>query len=753
MELDDILAIKSLCDQNINKLQNNLLSYQREVEQVRKFLTERWEKVERVDGRLITLHDRLLTSLSDVNAYAVKLSLQIKLNRPGMLKDDEKHQVLSTREEAAKHSQRSAIEDAASIEKPYEQTLDCAVDLSKKHDLDERDLTSSPQNHSDSLVVSMHSSWVIGPPENLQPKMPPIKADPRPASSAKLPKIPIKPRERSLLPPSGGRQRTSNEIYEEIRKNMTDFPQKKVVTATVMNRNIADNCFFVAKWGPDSKPIQQLLEGKVPLEEVEQLPDYGDIFAVYDCSSSCIPRVVINAASEDGTYEAYLIDYGEHIRLMGNETIFQLPEHIKQLPAEAVKCHLTNGDVNSLSKFVYQDIELKILDNNGIDLVVELLDKNLKQVDLQKSTNELRFQIDSTKDSTNDSNNNLTSKDDINDYSEHSSEESTKDYTKASSEHSSKDSIKGSSNRDCSQDSSKIFDKESRVESLPQDRHSSFKATEEEMAILNEIEEGTSDPLKALLGYHPTDEQRICKFYDPELNGCFKGNSCRLVHEPFAPHGATKDVQVAGALPETEFDAPVAQQVGSKVRMQVTYINSPTEVYAQFIDGNTPLVWDKNDIPETKCSLKDKPHTLDIVLALYCDGCYYRAQIVDELDAEYKIFYVDYGNTEFVPLHHLAPCPDSERLKPYRAISCHIEGVYRSMNHRMSSEGVEFMKSKLLNMEMDVKLVARLPDGFLVRFLNEYSDVTQLLIKRGYAHPAEGPTRRYVEQEILDNDY
>ncbi|KAH8279454.1 hypothetical protein KR026_010193, partial [Drosophila bipectinata] len=440
-------------------------------------------------------------------------------------------------------------------------------------------------------------------PENLQS---PIKVDPKPASAAKIPQLPIKQRERSLLPPNGGCQRTSNEIYEQIIKNMLDFPQKTTVTATVMNRNIADNCFFVAKWGPESKPIQKLLEGQVPLEEVDQLPDYGDIFAVYDCTSSCIPRVAINAAAEDGTYEAYLVDYGEHIRLMGNETIFLLPDNIKKLPAEAVKCHLTNGDVDSMSKFVYQDIEMKILDNNGIDLVVELLHQDPKQLGQQKSTSEL----DSLNDSAKDSNNNLTSKDATNDGDK--DDDSTKEFSK----------------------------------------------------------------------------------------NCTKNSS----------------------------------EMGSTARMLVTYINGPTEVYAQFMDGNTPLVWDKNDIPEEKRTLKSKPYPLDIVLALYSDGCYYRAQIVDEMDDEYKIFYVDYGNTEFVPLHTLAPCPDAERLKPHRANSCHIEGVVRSPNHRKGSECVEFLKSKLLNMEVDVKLIARLPDGFLVRLLNDYSDVPHLLIKRGYAH-------------------
>ncbi|KAH8319688.1 hypothetical protein KR074_003869 [Drosophila pseudoananassae] len=750
MDLEGVLTMKSLCDKNINKLQDNLVSYQREVEQVRKFLMERWENVERVDGRLVALHDRLLTSLSDLNAHAIKLSLQIKLNRLGKLKDEENHHILSTKEAASDNTpSRSAIEDATPVRADYEQTL--AVDRSKKHD---SDLTSSPQKHSDSLVVSMRSSWVIGPPENLQP---PIPVDPKPTSSAKIPQLPIKPRERRLLPPNGGCQRTSNEIYEQISKNMLDFPQKTTVTATVMNRNIADNCFFVAKWGPESKPIQKLLEGQVPLVEVDQLPDYGDIFAVYDCTSSCIPRVAINAAAEDGTYEAYLVDYGEHIRLMGNETIFLLADNIKKLPAEAVKCHLTNGDVNLMSKFVYQDIELKVLDNNGIDLVVEVLHQDFNQMGQQKSTTILDTEIDSAK----DSNNNLTSKDATNDGSEEdgSTKDSSEDCTKNSSEDSTNGSTKGSSSRPFSEDFTKdcpqSFEKVSGMEytSTPQVPRPPFKVTEEQMAILNEIEEGTSDPLKALLGFHPTDEQRICRHYDPALNGCFKGNTCRLVHEPFAPHGATKDVQEAGALPETEFDAPIARQVGSTARMQVTYINGPTEVYAQFMDGNTPLVWDKNDIPENKRTLKCKPYTLDIVLALYSDGCYYRAQIVDEMDGEYKIFYVDYGNTEFVPFHILAPCPDAERLKPYRANSCHIEGVVRTANHRKASECVEFMKSKLLNMEVDVKLIARLPDGFLVRLLNEYSDVPHLLIKRGYAHPEEGPTRASFEQKLLDDNF
>jgi len=223
----------------------------------------------------------------------------------------------------------------------------------------------------------------------------------------------------------------------------------------------------------------------------------------------------------------------------------------------------------------------------------------------------------------------------------------------------------------------------------------------------------------------------------------FSGNNCRLVHEPFAPFGATKDVEVAGPLPETVFDTPVPFEIGSIVRILITFINGPTEVYAQFLDGSAPLVWEEKDVPVNKRHFKRKPHILDIVLALYSDGCFYRAQIIDELDKEYKIFYVDYGNTEFVPLSSLAPCNDVERLKPHRCISCHIEGVVRStlLTHQETFECVEYLKSKLLNREMNVRLVNRLPDGFMIRFLGDWKEVPRHLINRKYVDPVNGKRR------------
>ncbi|KAH8290887.1 hypothetical protein KR054_006809, partial [Drosophila jambulina] len=713
MDLEDITAVMKLCDDNVHKLQDSLQSYQREVDHVRQVLAERWVNVEKVDGRLIALHDQLLSSLSEVNAYVIKMNLHIKLNRPGggMLRESEKPEEPPYRRNSVKLSGRNAIEESGKHKKDEEKPPNRAnvqqlpedskqqlvpIDLSSTHkftaeEIPNRDTeTEDRPNPNSSLVFSMHSSWVIEPtPEKLKPKprqqaLPQASTTPsleKPTSkstappeattisrlpAATLPKFPIPARKRPLLPPKSGTQMSSDGIYTQIFKNIDAFPANTVVTATLMHLNIATNCIFVAKWDKGSQPLQKLLQGQVPLREMDQMPDYGDIFAVYDSSDPIIPRVTVSAISEDGGYDAYLIDYGEHIHLGGKENIFALPDPIKQLPAEAIRCHLANYNVSNMKMNRYEPVKLLVLDNNGVDIVADLL------------------------------------KDD----------QAAKTVTP-------KDKTDGKS---CPEKSAPA------------------KLSEADMAMLNEIGPSTSDPLKAVLGFRPKDEQRICRHYDPKINGCFKGNTCRLIHEPFAPLGATKDVEVAAPLPEAVFDTPVPHKMGSTVRMLITFVNSPIEVYAQFVDEATaPLVWDNKDVPAHKRTFKRKPCILDIVLAHYTDDCFYRAQIIDEQDGEYQIFYVDYGNTEFVYINSLAPCDDIERLKPHRAISCHIEGVIRmpDLCHRKNAECVEYLKTKLLNVELDVVLRHRLPDGFLVGFTGEYADVPRQLVQRGYAQPSD----------------
>ncbi|XP_039483265.1 uncharacterized protein LOC120446394 [Drosophila santomea] len=777
MNLEGISMVIKLFEDNVHKLQGNLRSYQTQVQQIQTELTKRWTHADRLDRSLIPLHDHLVGSLSEVNAHVMKLNLQLQLNRQfAQLREDENsvesidnqdssiHSGLQANERIAKeycHSSEPASLESCTGESSMEMPVDLSVrvvvqvaSLTKQLDeisvvndtllplevsdnkcnnteshVDEIGVTVKPyheerkaRSRQPSLAYSQNCGQSIESdlsqlrieeipvasmtvPETSKTSNPVPPCAPLPvvkqetqtlstgvsnkisknysnlptswllddatveptSTTEKSPQLPKSTRNRFLLPPTGGTETTSFGIYYQILKNMTAFPANTIVSAVLVHVNLEDNCVYVAKWGTSSKRIQQLLQRQLSLQELEQLPDYGDIFAVHDGINNIITRITINSSSVCGGYDGYLIDYGEHIHLDGNETIYKLPDDIKRLPAEAIRCDLTNCDIANMSRFLYQFIKIRVHQNNGTILLVEPVNDGI-----------------------------------------------------------------------------------SRPTNTPGTKYPAG-VTEEDMAMLNEIGESTSDPLKAVLGFHPKDEQRICRHYDPKLNGCFKGNSCRLAHEPFAPDGATKDVEVAGALPETTFDTPVRHKVGSTVNILITFINGPTEVYAQFLDGSPPLVWDKKEVPEGKRIFKSKPRLLDIVLALYSDGCFYRAQIIDEFETEYKIFYVDYGNTEFVPLRCLAPCEYVDSLKPHRSVSCHMEGVVRStyLTQQKTIECIEYLKSKLLNTEMNVLLVGRLPDGFLIRFLGEWAAVPQQLVKRDYAQVSSA-TRRVSIDNVKD---
>ncbi|XP_002061587.2 uncharacterized protein LOC6638210 [Drosophila willistoni] len=906
MELSDLAGMVKLCHRNVHKLQAKLLSYEHEVDAVSQALKEKWIEVDRVDGRLISVHDHLLSSLSDVNEHVIKLILHINLNRTGMLlpgveggnyvkhtNEDGIEVQLDMDYEKEKFPRRSSIK--SSIEPMSEQMLvpmsvSCPPDVlapqlksltpppiperkapsttnnapmgqkknpsnstppafvehKKKsscsispepvkqqknpsnsapaplrHEEKQPACTSyrEPQKQQDNypnslsppvklqeptftrfpvpagqqerkptepvgqqekklaetstslpvlqqekpndpthavslgqqeefalkyptLVGQQKPKTTHKPPAPVEPQpnkpvlTPPVlvvqqekgpayrklpspveqeqkkpihaqkektiatsvvssptptltslqapnegvipashpapqveksSSDPSPPAVPEIIKLPIKPRQSYLLPPKGGTEISSNVVYNYVKKNIDAFPQGSICKATMMFLNIADNCFFVAKWGLSSKPLQKLLAAEIPLREVNQMPDFGEIFGIYDSQDNIIPRCVINAHAEGGGYEAYLIDYGEYLHLNGNETIFELPEEVKQLPAEAIKCYLMNGNVAKMTNYSYQNVILRITDNDGNDLQVELLEG---------------------------------------------------------------DSIP-----------------EENMETLKESQPVGQLLNEEQKQILEDFEKGTSNAVKAVMGFKPTDDQRLCRYYDPKLNGCFKGNNCRLVHEPPAPFGATKDVELVDPLLDSVF-APSqtlnSLELGSVVIIEVTYICSPTHVYAQFVNDSPALIWTKKEINDSNRVFSKRPCLLDIVLAKYTDDCYYRAQIIDDCGGgEYRIFYVDYGNTGFVTLKSLAPCGPEDSLKPHRAICCHIEGVVRKPMASLSTtkEGTEYLKSRILNMQIEVKIIRQLPDAWGVHFQGSFMDVPNQLVKHGYALPNAGVTR------------
>lgn len=64
----------------------------------------------------------------------------------------------------------------------------------------------------------------------------------------------------------------------------------------------------------------------------------------------------------------------------------------------------------------------------------------------------------------------------------------------------------------------------------PKTKHDVNDLTKEQLDELYEEPLATDNALKAVMGYAPKDDKRICRHYDPKLKGCFKGNNCKLEH-------------------------------------------------------------------------------------------------------------------------------------------------------------------------------------------------------------------------------
>lgn len=62
-------------------------------------------------------------------------------------------------------------------------------------------------------------------------------------------------------------------------------------------------------------------------------------------------------------------------------------------------------------------------------------------------------------------------------------------------------------------------------------RKNGMELTQEQLDILNEEPEMmTTNAMRAVYGYDPQDDRRLCPHYDSKTGGCWKGNSCTFEH-------------------------------------------------------------------------------------------------------------------------------------------------------------------------------------------------------------------------------
>lgn len=76
------------------------------------------------------------------------------------------------------------------------------------------------------------------------------------------------------------------------------------------------------------------------------------------------------------------------------------------------------------------------------------------------------------------------------------------------------------------------------------------------------------------------------------------------------------------------------------------------------------------------------PQIGDMCLALFEDGCYYRAQVKLASPNVVKVFFLDFGNMEETQSKNLLHIPDSLKKVPCCAVRVTLKDVPRETNNR-----------------------------------------------------------------------
>lgn len=196
---------------------------------------------------------------------------------------------------------------------------------------------------------------------------------------------------------------------------------------------------------------------------------------------------------------------------------------------------------------------------------------------------------------------------------------------------------------------------ESDDESDDEQLENELQLTEEQLRMLyDEPATTTTNALKAILGYIPSDEQHICPFFDENTGRCFKGNSCQLSHVSKLADGTRDRCAVYFKLVQQ-----IMPIVGSRVKAYVTWVFDIREFYI-FIPKLAPITLkgikeklNKVEHCQLYRNIKRLLHTHELVL-VKCDGEFRRGRVIEVIEEEYstmvQVFLIDYGAVKIIPL-------------------------------------------------------------------------------------------------------
>ncbi|KAK6618311.1 hypothetical protein RUM44_002763 [Polyplax serrata] len=257
----------------------------------------------------------------------------------------------------------------------------------------------------------------------------------------------------------------------------------------------------------------------------------------------------------------------------------------------------------------------------------------------------------------------------------------------------------------------------------------------------NVYELNISNPASVIYGYIGTDHKRLCWQFINK-GKCFKGKACRKDHEILNPLGCTTDKE---EIFMAAFNLLPTLNVGDILDIEMTCIMNSGNFYCCMADSKVQMHDERLEAlnsyintPDNKRHMKKllvPPCPGQVVLAKYStDNKWYRAKILDsepENDV-FRVFFVDYGNEEYVRLSGIRAIEPMFLHLPFQAIYCQIYGLKVK-----GEEAAEYLYEVQHKRNLFIKIAHVFPENeihLLVHLLDrERNNIGHELLRKGYA--------------------
>uniref|UniRef100_A0AAR2LE68 Tudor domain containing 1 n=1 Tax=Pygocentrus nattereri TaxID=42514 RepID=A0AAR2LE68_PYGNA len=209
---------------------------------------------------------------------------------------------------------------------------------------------------------------------------------------------------------------------------------------------------------------------------------------------------------------------------------------------------------------------------------------------------------------------------------------------------------------------------------------------------------------------------------------------------------------------EAQPPEPLTQGVGDTFTAIVTHLQSPSEIICQKLENASAIqqlqISLREHCTKTAASENFRPAPGTVCCSLFSeDNQWYRAKVLAySSEDRVCVGYVDFGNSEEVPLNHLRPISMELLALATQAIPCALAGI-KPTSDVWSEDVILMLKRLVCNRFIQVEILGQRDGMALVSMIDESSDpqtnVAEMLVATGCATLGNMETATEAAKDVV----